>query len=65
MPWCAMSEPTWRDKLRAIRHQEKDNGEWEEPGSDDLMAFEVLARVKAEGELAEAHRERKIQRRSE
>ena len=65
MPWCAMTDdPTWRDRLRD-RHQDKDDGEWDEPGSDELMAFEILARVKAEGHKAEIQRERKILRRSE
>jgi hypothetical protein len=41
------------------------NGEWEEPGSDELMDPEVLERVKAEGEEAERRRERKIERRGE
>jgi hypothetical protein len=66
MPWCAMTEEHWRDKLRRLRgDREPQDGDWDELGSDDLMDFDVLARVKAEGHKADIERERKIQRRSE
>lgn len=38
---------------------------WTEPGSDELMSIDVLARVKAEAMRAEVARARKIARRGE
>jgi hypothetical protein len=55
-----------RDRVRARLHGEEPlEGEWDEPGSDELMDFDTLARVKQEGHLADLARERKIARRGE
>ena len=38
---------------------------WSEPGSDELMDFSVLVQVRQLSALADAERERKIERRGE
>jgi hypothetical protein len=66
-----MPEPGEHESLRArLRRRRRDDddeleGAWDEPGSDELMDFEVLTRVLQEGQLADLERDRKIARRGE
>jgi hypothetical protein len=38
---------------------------WKEPGSDELMTFETLVQIRAEAQLIEAQRARRVERRGE
>jgi hypothetical protein len=53
----------WLDRIH--RRRGTRDGEWDEPGSDELMDFHVLARVRQIGYEADAQRERKMRRRGE
>jgi hypothetical protein len=53
------------DRLRRRRRDDDPEGAWDEPGSDELMDFEILTRVKQAGLEAELERDRKIARRGE
>jgi hypothetical protein len=53
------------DALEPERPNDGPEDAWSEPGSDELMDFEVLVRIRREAIEAELARERKIRRRAE